>query len=196
MLSFKGKKAIIFDLDGTIANLAVNWDQLKRILSARYTKISGIKREFDSVSACLDRIVEWKDEGELRNFFKIIEKQETGNIKKTKYIEETVFFINNLGLFGVEKGTKLAIMSLNTRKTIIESLKLANIRDKFDFIVGREDVRKWKPNPDGLLKIKEYFNLKSKEIIYFGDLKKDLETGENAGIESYLIDVLIALVNT
>jgi HAD superfamily hydrolase (TIGR01549 family) len=95
----------------------------------------------------------------------------------------------------VKNDTKLAIFSLNTRATIIRSLKLANILDKFGFFVGREDVRKWKPDPEGILKIKNHFNAKREEIIYFGDLEKDILAGKNAGIDTYLIYDLINYIN-
>jgi hypothetical protein len=32
------------------------------------------------------------------------------------------------------------------------------------------------------------------EMIYFGDLEKDVLTGENAGVEAYYIDDLIKIV--
>ena len=195
MISFKNKKVIVLDLDGTIVDLAADWHHLKQLLSDRYTKIYGEDCEFKHISACLDYIVEKEDERELENFFEIIQHYEMKNINDNKEIKETIFFINNLELFGVPKSIKLAIFSLNTRKTIETSLKLAKIYHKFDYIVGREDIRKWKPNPDGLIKIQEHFGINKSEMIYFGDLKKDLKTGENAGIQSYLIDEIINLVH-
>ena len=195
MISFTHKKVIVFDLDGTIVKLLTDWNHLKKILAERYSKIYRETCEFDHITACLDHVVEKNDEVELNNFFKIIQDYEMKNIKNNQIIEETIFFIRNLELFGISKDTKLAIFSLNTRKVIIESLKLANINDKFDFIIGREDIRKWKPNPEGLLIIKEHYKLRSEEIVYFGDLEKDIITGNNAGIESHLINDLINLVN-
>ncbi len=195
MISFKHKKVIIFDLDGTIAKLAVDWGYLKRLLTKRYNDVYSEDCEFVHISACLDQVVKKGDEGELERFFKLLEDYEIKSIKENKYIEESIFFINNLSKFEVPKEIKLAVLSLNTRKTIIESLKLAGIFEKIDFIIGREDVRKWKPNPEGLLLIKEHFNLNSEEMIYFGDQEKDIMTGNNAGIKAYFIDELINLVN-
>ena len=194
MISFKNKKVIVLDLDGTIVDLAADWHNLKQILSDRYKIVYGESCKFKHISACLDYIVEKEDEKELKNFFKIIEEYEMRNIDENKEIRETIFFIDNLELFGVPKDTKLAIFSLNTRKTIINSLTLAKIYNKFDYIIGREDIRKWKPNPDGLLRIRDHYGIKKNEMIYFGDLQKDLKTGKNAGIESYLIDEIINLV--
>ena len=193
-LSFRGKRVIILDLDGTIVRLSVDWMSLKNVLVQQYSKIYGDDCNFESISACLSKIVEKNDKEVLENFFEIIRQFELKNIKKTQVIDETVYFINNKDLFGIKEGTKLAILSLNTRKTIIESLKLAYINDKINFIVGREDVRKWKPNPEGLYKIMSHYNLKKEEMIYFGDLEKDILTGKNAGVESYLISELISLI--
>ncbi|MFX0047136.1 MAG: HAD family hydrolase, partial [Candidatus Hermodarchaeota archaeon] len=83
-----------------------------------------------------------------------------------------------------------------TRYTIIKSLQLAGIADKFEFCVGREDVRAWKPEPEGLLKIRDHFQVLNKDMIYFGDLKSDLLAGENAGVDSYYVSDLEKLVNT
>lgn len=195
MVYFKDKKVIVFDLDGTLINLTVDWDNLKKELTEKFTMVYGNNCNFESISRCLDYIVDMNDEEELRSFFNKIEEYELKNLKKSHAIEETIYFINNLELFIVNPEVRLAILSLNMRKTIIEALKLLNLKNHIDYVVGREDVRKWKPNPEGLIKIIDHFNIKKKELIYFGDQLKDIETGVNAGVEAYLIDKLISVVN-
>ena len=191
---FERRKAIVFDLDGTIVKLNVNWRELKNLLSRRFYDLYGVHYEFRSITECLMKVLEKEDEKEFANLLNIIERFELKNIAKGAYLEETLFFINNLEFFNVREGTKIAVLSLNMRKTIIESLKNANLCEKIDYIVGREDLKRWKPNPDGLLKVQEYFNLERKDLIYFGDLQKDLNTGKNAGIDTFFIDELIDLV--
>lgn len=193
--SLKNKELIVFDLDGTIIRLKADWMSLKEHLVLKYQKIYKETCDFKSISACLSEIVKRGDEEVLKNFFDIIRHYELKNIEDNEPIENVIFFINNKELFGVNKDAKLAVLSLNTRDTIIKSLKLANISNKIDLIVGREDVRKWKPDPEGLLKIQEYFKIKKEGMIYFGDLEKDISTGKNARIEAYLIDDLIQLVS-
>ena len=191
---FERRKAIVFDLDGTIVNLNVNWQKLKNILSKKFKNLYGTKHEFQTVTDCLDKVLTQEGNTEFLNFLNVIEQFELENILDSTYLNETLFFINNLESFKVQKGTKLAVLSLNMRKTIIQSLKNAKIYEKFDYIVGREDVNRWKPNPDGLLKIQEQFKLKSEDLIYFGDLEKDVLTGENAGVDAFLINDLIEFV--
>ncbi len=194
-ISFKNKKVIIFDLDGTIVRLTADWMSLKEILVIKYKEIYEENRDFESISACLSKIVELKDRQVLEDFFNIIKQFEFKNIKNNEPIEETIFFLKKCKLFGVIKGAKFAILSLNMRNTIVESLKLVGVYEKFDFIVGREDVSSWKPAPEGLIRIKNHFRIGKDKMIYFGDLEKDIMTGKNAGVEAYLIDDLINLVN-
>ena len=189
--SFTGKKVIVFDLDGTIVRLAADWHSLFKALTSRFTEKYRETINYKSMSAIMSRIVEKGDEEELQLNFNLIRQYELEKITSNEPIKETIYFVNNKELFGVSHGAKLAVFSLNTRSTIIKSLEMAGILDKFEFFIGREDVRKWKPEPDGLLKILEHFGVNIEEMIYFGDLEKDLLTGANAGIESYYIDTLI-----
>lgn len=194
-ISFKNKKIIIFDLDGTIVKLTADWISLREVLVEKYKEIYEEQCDFERISKYLDNIVEKKDEEVLVNFFDIIRQYELENIKDTQLIKETIFFINHKKLFGIKDEVKFAVLSLNTRNSIIRSLEIANIHNKIDLIIGREDVRRWKPAPDGLLKIQKHYKVSKKEMIFFGDLENDLLTGKNAGIEAYLVDDLIEFVN-
>ena len=191
---FRGKKVIIFDLDGTIVKLFAPWHALKDVLSQRYSKRHEEKCDFKSVSACLGEVVKNGDELELLENFEIIRKYELENIKKTELIDEVVYFIKNKEKFKVDSDVVLTVFSLNTRRTIMESLDIAGISDKIAFIIGREDVRKWKPNPEGLFRIKENFNVSTEQMIFFGDMEKDMDAGKAAGVDSFYIDRLIKMV--
>lgn len=192
---FNQKKVIVFDLDGTIVNLQVDWKNLRKILSKKYSKIYNTSRRFDRITTCLRSVLEREDLDVFKEFLNIICTTEFNNIDDTKEIEETTYFINNSEKFGIPEGTQFAILSLNCRKTIKGAIELVGVADKISYIVGREDVKKWKPNPDGLLKIETHFDVSSDQMVYFGDVKKDLIAGLRAGVDAYFIDDLISLVN-
>lgn len=192
--SLKKKKVIIFDLDGTIVDLKVNWNELKRRLEEEYFNIYGEICSFDSISEGLTCLREKENEKKLNTFFNKIREYELRNIEENDYLAETIYFINHLEHFGVKDQVKLVVFSLNTRATILKSLEMANIEDKFDLIIGREDVNHWKPEPEGLNKIKQTLKVNREEMIYFGNMKKDLLAGERAGVETHLIGELINYV--
>jgi phosphoglycolate phosphatase-like HAD superfamily hydrolase len=188
------KKLIVFDLDGTIVRLAADWYSLLEALNSRFFEKYNKRGGFHRMTSLLNDIVSRGDEEELQYNFSIIKQYELENITKTEPIKDTVFFINNKELFGVNSAAKLAVFSLNTKATIRKSLEISGLFNKFEFYIGREDVRAWKPEPEGLLKIRDFFKVSNEDMIYFGDLKIDLLAGENAGVESYLIDKLITFV--
>jgi len=192
---FKNKKAIVFDLDGTIVKLKANWHALKEVLSQRYTEKNDESCAFSSISECLSKIVQKGDEEELNENFKIIRQYELENITNTEIIPEIVDFIKNKEKFGVSNAVKIAVLSLNTRQTIIESLEIAGISDLVEMFIGREDVRSWKPEPEGLIKVMKYFSVSPDNLIFIGDMKKDLKAGEAANVDFYYVDELIEYMN-
>jgi phosphoglycolate phosphatase-like HAD superfamily hydrolase len=192
--TLRSKKVIVFDLDGTIVKLVADWHSLRKALNARYSENYEEKSHFHRMSDLLSDIVARGDEEELKHNFSIMQQYELENITQNEPINEVIYFINNKELFGVNPTVKLAIFSLNTRATITKSLQMAGIANKFALYIGREDVRAWKPEPEGLLKIQDYFQVIKEDMIYFGDLKIDLLAGANARVESYLIDDLISFI--
>lgn len=191
---FRDKKVIVFDLDGTIVKLHAPWHALKDVLTQRYSNRHEEECDFNSVSACLSEVIKYGDESELLENFEIIQKYELENIKETEAIEEVVYFINNKEKFNIDPDDIFAVFSLNTKRTIMESLDIAGISNKIAFTIGREDVRKWKPDPEGLIRIKEKFNVSTEQMVYFGDMEKDMAAGKAAGVDSFFIDTIIKMV--
>ena len=134
------------------------------------------------------------DEQELQENFKIIRQYELENITETEIIPEVVGFIKSKEKFGISNKVKIAVLSLNTRQTIRESLEIAGISDNVEKFIGREDVRGWKPEPEGLIKLMKHFSVSSDNVIFFGDMDKDLQAGEAADVDSYCVDNLIEYV--
>ncbi len=187
----KDLRVIVFDFDGTIVKLHVNWDDLRAFLSEKYMDDFGEEESFERLSTGLKKVVDRGESELIESYIRAIERFERENVKDSTFFEEMVYFVEHLEEFGLDLNTKLAIFSLNFRSTIFSVLSQRNLLGKFHFIVGREDVVEWKPDPEGLFKILKKFDVSSTQAIYVGDSKYDFEAGENAKIKTYSIETFI-----
>ncbi|KAB7706471.1 pyrophosphatase PpaX [Bacillus aerolatus] len=80
-----------------------------------------------------------------------------------------------------ENNFKMAIVSTKMRDTVIKGLKLTNLYQFFDVIVGLDDVTHPKPHPEPLQKALEALGSKPEEAIMIGDNYHDIDGGKNAG---------------
>ena len=80
-------------------------------------------------------------------------------------------------------GYRLGIVSTKFRYRIEKILRRENLFDFFDIIIGGEDVTNHKPNPEGLLKAINYFEISPENVLYVGDSKTDEKTAMNAKVD-------------
>ena len=79
-----------------------------------------------------------------------------------------------------------AIFSANSRRNIDETLNGHRLRDRFDTVVGYEEVhlQAQKPAPDGFLLCVEHLGLEEGGVLlYVGDHEVDAECAANANVE-------------
>ena len=62
-------------------------------------------------------------------------------------------------------------------------LERYNATKLIDLIVGAEDVKIEKPNPEGLLWVVDRLGLDKKQVSYVGDSIVDVQTAQNAGVD-------------
>lgn len=80
------------------------------------------------------------------------------------------------------KGATCCIVSTKTRSRINQTLVKEHLDGVIDCVVGREDVSKAKPDPEGIRLIQERFGVPSEQILYVGDSLIDAQTARNAGV--------------
>lgn len=87
-----------------------------------------------------------------------------------------------------EKKIKFGIVT-NKHKSATEfTLKVLKIDDLNIYCVCADDVKNLKPNPEGIYKAMEYFDVPNKEdVIYIGDSIYDYLTAKNAGVNFGLV---------
>ncbi|MCK4380183.1 MAG: HAD-IA family hydrolase, partial [Candidatus Lokiarchaeota archaeon] len=101
---------------------------------------------------------------------------------KYKDDESTIFKgIDDL-ISKLAKNVKLAILTNNKSQYAEEVLEKFNLSNYFSTIVGFNDVSEVKPNPEGILKILDKWNLKPEDAIFIGDMTTDIEAGKAANV--------------
>ncbi|HEX2868976.1 MAG TPA: HAD-IA family hydrolase [Ignavibacteriales bacterium] len=77
----------------------------------------------------------------------------------------------------------LGIFTGKGRKASTITLKTLGIFDYFDMIVTGDDVKRHKPNPEGVLNFVKKFNLQKTRVLLIGDAPADIKAARSAGVK-------------
>jgi HAD superfamily phosphoserine phosphatase-like hydrolase len=176
---FKNIELFIFDLDGTICKLDIDWDELKNFLRKKY----GTDLNFEYLDVGIENLERKLGEKAKKEAYEIVRKYELRGVKKLKPIKKVLKLIKILK----QQNKTLAIFSSNLKETVEKALKKLKIIEDFEIIISKEDVKKHKPSCEGLKKIIKLSKVSKEKVIYIGDKKKDLEAGKRAGIKTILV---------
>ena len=77
---------------------------------------------------------------------------------------------------------KVGIVTTKFHYRIDQILSRFSMNDAIDLIVGCEDVKIEKPNPEGLLWAISQLNMDKAEVLYVGDSWVDAQPAQNAGV--------------
>lgn len=172
-------KGVVFDLDGTLVDLKVEWGELKAALS-KYCKDKKGKRV---VFTPLDqKIHEVKDEFGEEFFLELLDIVASFEMKEQNYQlnQKLLDCINSLD------NQKIGIYSMNTKKCI-DSFVKKYLKKMPDIIISKDSCLKPKPSGENLEKIRQSWRLDKTEMVYIGDSEKDRLSGEMAGLKTYII---------
>ena len=99
--------------------------------------------------------------------------------------ENTRFFPGALELLGEwkEQGYKLGIVTTKYRYRIEEILQKYQASNIIDTIIGADNVKRPKPDPQGLLWVAKMWELPKEQLLYIGDSLVDAKTAQAAGVD-------------
>lgn len=81
------------------------------------------------------------------------------------------------------KGIRVGIVTTKYRYRIDAILEKFDLTEYVELIIGGDDVKKHKPDPEGLLYAVERFGVKKSEVLYVGDSFVDAKTAEGAEVD-------------
>lgn len=82
-----------------------------------------------------------------------------------------------------EQGGRNGILSSKYRFRIMESFQKYKAEQLVDLVLGLEDLKRAKPDPEGLFSALQYFQIEKSELLYVGDNLIDAQTAQNAGVD-------------
>lgn len=164
----------IFDFDGTLLNLDVEWARLREEVAQEFPL--GRSAEHDGFTTLVDWIVRRKGADGRAKVAKIIKKYEqpAGRIRISRINERVVEFASKLSNFYV--------ISNNLNSTITAGIAFLNIGTRCRQVIGFDDVLRSKPNEEPYKKLCSLHPL-SGRTVYIGDRDTDLEFAKKLRID-------------
>jgi len=179
------KKLLIFDFDGTLFRLDVDWNSLRRELHDYFSE-RGVEITFRPLWENIFRAVDSVSPGKkkaMSDVRAIVEGAEMRNIDK---VAEMPGATRTLKLMK-ERGFRMAVLSCNGRLCIESTLKKFGVFEYFDDIVTRDDKFEMKPSPAAVEHLLKKFRVGKDEAVMIGDGWRDLEVARKSGIKSVIV---------
>lgn len=181
----KNKKShIIFDLDETILELLLPWDEWLtelRKISSEYDKDAWAEYDKGGMSSSIPQNRLFKKFGndvrdKINNYTETFETTRLEGVRKHDELIEFVKANSDNYVF--------SMWSANSKKVINKVLEEAGIDKCFKLIVSRDDVDYLKPNPDGF-KLIDDRKTSVDQYLFIGDSSNDEGATKALGMDYF-----------
>ena len=176
-------KYILLDVDGVVLssinyyqdlfrNIAESLGASKSIPDEFYKKNIGVK-----IMTWMTNIVPEENLHKIKELF-IAKNRDTAKNNHFPLIEGTEETLLKIK----ENDQKCCFISSKRRESMDSVIKHYKLDSIIDFSISGDEVKNFKPDPEGIIKTLKYFNAKSDEAIFVGDSLHDLGAARNANV--------------
>ena len=179
---FSDVRAVLFDLDGTLARTFIDFDRMRRAmhaLSARFGTNVATDGEHDilEIVARMQAAMGGAPGDFARDeAWGILEALEIEGCAHAEPVPGASTLLRRLR---DERGLPVAVITRNCRRVSLDLL--ARLSLPHDLLLAREDVARAKPHPDALLDACRVFDVAPQDAVMVGDLWPDVAAGRAAG---------------
>ncbi|OYR53572.1 HAD-IA family hydrolase [Halorubrum halodurans] len=164
--------AIVYDLDGTLLELAVDWDAVADDVVAAYAERALIAPT-DDLWSLLDAAADYDIEGVVHGT--IADHERVG-------ARESVLLPLGERLAADAADRPAAVCSLNCEEACRIALETHGIEGAVDAVVGRDTAETRKPEPESLLAAVDALGVEPERAVFVGDSESDRVTADRAGV--------------
>ncbi|MCX7748058.1 MAG: HAD-IA family hydrolase [Clostridia bacterium] len=177
-------KAVVFDLDGTLADTIpltiYSLQEVARHYTGKVLTDQDILDEFGPPDTeIIKKLVNRKSEDCVDAYLKNFSDNFSRFVKPIEGIPELLGLLHR-------KGIKIGLFtgrSFRAANMILEKLGLSN---QFDIILAGEDTKKPKPDPEGINLALHKLGIETQNAAYVGDFEVDILASREAGVVSVL----------
>jgi len=163
-----GEFWLIFDFDGTLAWLMVDWRSVRARIEALYGPLRG-RPLFSWLQERVRRGLE------VEEAFKLIKEAELSSLDELVFDEEIVELLRGLKA----RGAKMALVSMQDDEVLARALRLMGAEGLFDTVIGRRTAPL---RASQLLNVLKRWGIRPEQAIFISDSPEDMRIGSEIGL--------------
>jgi phosphoglycolate phosphatase len=166
---------VVVDLDNTLCKLEVDWGEVKGRLEQLAAQ-AGADVEDEGIWPLMEAAQQPGREPLLADMERLVTEAELDGARGCPHNAALVAWLDR------EQGSRpLSVLSLNSRRAVAQALEHNGLGARVTHVVGREDVRRVKPDPEGMLVLADRHGVEPASILFIGDKDGDRECAQRAG---------------
>jgi phosphoglycolate phosphatase-like HAD superfamily hydrolase len=176
-------KYILLDVDGVVLSSINYYTDLFRDIAESLGAPKNIPNEFYKknigvkINTWMTNIVPEENHHNIKDLF-FAKNRDTTESHQFPIIEGTEEILLKIK----ENNQKSCFISSKTRASMNSVIKYYNLEPVLDFSISGDEVKNFKPDPEGIIRTLKYFNAKPDEAIFIGDSLHDLGAARNADV--------------
>ena len=170
--------AVVYDLDGTLVRLPVDWDAARRSVVEVFAD-AGVEVDDASLWELLERSAAHRIEPAVNEAIARHERAAAHDAERLPTADDLV-----------EESRPAAVVSLNAEAACRIALDLHDLDAHVKTVIGRDTVAEYKPHPAPLEAAATALAVDPEHVLFVGDSERDERTARRAGTQfSYVDDV-------